>query len=167
MEKQRKPLSEESLAKLAAARELANKKRKELSEQRKVEKESIIQQKMEEAKQKKQDKLEKSAAKEVKKRLQVSDEVEEKPVSAEPVATEPVATEPVATVRKPKKKDTVVVEYSSSDSDDFDFEDARVLFVKKEKQRNSSPQVEKQQVPPVQRDPLASAYRNMFGPRLF
>ena len=43
--KARKPLSEDSLEKLAEARKLANQKRKEMAEQRKADKEKLVQQK--------------------------------------------------------------------------------------------------------------------------
>ena len=47
----RKPMSEESLQRLAKAREKANRVRKELAEERKAERESLVQQKMEEVQQ--------------------------------------------------------------------------------------------------------------------
>ena len=128
----RKPLSQESLDKLKLAREKANAKRKEMAEQRKVEKEEMVQQKMEEVKQTKTEKLEKQAFKEAKKRISA-----------------------------PKKKDTVVVEYSSSDSDDFDFNDARILFVKKDRPKAPEPP----EAPKPAPDPLFESYRQMFGPR--
>ena len=147
--KSRKPLSEETLAKLAQAREKANQKRKEMSEARKADKEALVQQKIEEAKLHKDERLEKQATKEAKKRMYTK--------AAQPVQdVEPMSPlESVAQAPKPKKKpkDTVVVEYSSSDSDDFDFKDARVMFVKKDRPK---PQA-------VQHDPLASAYSQMFG----
>jgi len=131
--KKRKELSPEALEKLKLAREKANAKRKELAEQRAAEREELVQQKMEQVEKTKKDKLEKQADKEAKKRVQ----------------------------HKPKK-DTVVVEYSSSDSDDFDFQDARVMFVKKDRPKPvEQPPVE---VPPAP-DPLEGAYRHMFGPR--
>ena len=67
--KKRKPMSEEAKAKLAQARELANAKRKELADQRKVDKEALVQQKMEEVKQKRTTQLEKQASREAKKRV--------------------------------------------------------------------------------------------------
>ena len=48
VKKPRKPMSEETLEKLAKAREKANAKRKEMSEERKVHKETLVQKKMEE-----------------------------------------------------------------------------------------------------------------------
>ena len=147
--KARKPLSEETLAKLAQAREKANQKRKEMAEQRKADKEALVQEKLEQAKTVKDEKLEKAAAKEAKKRMYTK--------AAQPVQdVEPMSPlESLAQAPKPKKKpkDTVVVEYSSSDSDDFDFKDARVMFVKKDRPK---PQA-------VQHDPLAGAYSQMFG----
>ena len=60
-----------------------------------------------------------------------------------------------------KRKPKVVVEYSSSDSDDMDMTHAKVLFVKKErtKKANYPKPVATNQVP----DPLLLAYRQMFG----
>ena len=109
-------MSEEAKAKLAQARELANAKRKELADQRKVDKEALVQQKMEEVKQKRTEQLEKQATREAKKRV-----------------TDCGCSESPASPPKPpkKSKDAVVVEYSSSESDDIDFDQARVLFVKK------------------------------------
>ena len=145
--KKRKPLSEEAKAKLAQARELANAKRKELAEMRKASKEALVQQKMEEVKQRRTEQLEKQATREAKKRVCGRSE---SPASPKP----------------PKKsKDAVVVEYSSSDSDDIDFEQARVLFVKKDRSKRSEreqPMTKEIQPAP---DPLLGAYRNMFGPR--
>ena len=92
--KVRKPLSEENLQKLALAREKANQKRKEMSEQRKIEKEALIQQKLEEAKTKTDERMEKQAVKEAKKRMytkqpepkQEEPESEREEAEAEPVA---------------------------------------------------------------------------------
>ena len=148
--KKRKPMSDEAKQKLAKARELANAKRKELSEQRKNEKEALIQQKMEEVKQKRTTQLEKQATREAKKRVTNCE----------------CTDEPASPAKPPKKsKDAVVVEYSSSDSDDIDFEQARVLFVKKDRSKRSEreqPMTKEIQPAP---DPLLGAYRNMFGPR--
>ena len=123
-------LSDEQLEKLAKARELANAKRKEMAEQRRADKEALVQQKMEEAKVQRTEKLEKQATREAKKRVSSS-------------------------------KAAVVVEYSSSDSDDFDLDTARVLFVKKDRPKKNP--VPKPIAPAP--DPLAGAYRRMFEPR--
>ena len=143
-------LSDEAKAKLAQARELANAKRKELAEMRKASKEALVQQKMEEVKQKRTERLEKQATREAKKR----------------VTDCGCSDSPVSPPKPPKKsKDAVVVEYSSSDSDDIDFEQARVLFVKKDRSKRSEREhpVTKEIRPAP--DPLLGAYRHMFGPR--
>ena len=143
--KTRKPLSEEALEKLKLAREKANAKRKEMAEQKKQDKEALIQQKLEEAKLKSNEKLEKAASKEAKKRLYSQPREETKPEETKPK----------------KKKDTVVVEYSSSDSDDIDFNEARVLFVKKETKRKEAP-VQNEHTS-HEDDHLLYAYHQMFG----
>ena len=56
VKKTRKPMSEETLEKLAKAREKANAKRKEMSEERKVHKETLVQKKMEEVQEARQQK---------------------------------------------------------------------------------------------------------------
>ena len=138
-------MSDEAKQKLAHARELANAKRKELSEQRKSEKEALIQQKMVEVQQKKTERLDKQASREAKKRV-----------------TDCGCPDPPV-LPKPKSKDTVVVEYSSSDSDDIDFDQARVLFVKKDRPKKSEQPATKP-IPPAP-DPLMGAYQDMFGRR--
>ena len=141
-------LSDEAKAKLAQARELANAKRKELAEMRKASKEALVQQKMEEVQQKRTERLEKQAMREAKKR----------------VTDCGCSDSPASPPKPPKKsKDAVVVEYSSSDSDDIDFDQARVLFVKKDRPKNSEQPVTKP-IPPAP-DPLMGAYRDMFGRR--
>ena len=67
--KVRKPLSEETLGKLAKAREKASERRKEMAEERKVHKETLINAKIEEQLQAQQIKYEKSASREAKKRV--------------------------------------------------------------------------------------------------
>ena len=67
--KVRKPLSEETLGKLAKAREKASERRKEMAEERKVHKETLVQSKIEEQLQAQQIKDEKSANREAKKRV--------------------------------------------------------------------------------------------------
>ena len=143
----KKKMSEEALARLAQAREKANARRKELAAERATQKEALILEKMEQAKAAKAAKLEKAAEKEAKLR-----------VAAQPVAQQPAAQQPPPLPKK-KKRDTVVVEYSSSDSDDVDFEDARVLFVKKERQKSKEPAAQRPPVP----DPLDAYYRKYFG----
>ena len=72
--KSRKPMSEETLEKLARAREKANAKRKEISEEHKAEKETLVQQKMEEVQVARKQKQEIAAVKEAKKRVRAKRE---------------------------------------------------------------------------------------------
>ena len=150
--KVRKPMSETALAKLAVARDLALKKRRELSLQRSELKESKVAEKIQEATAKREQKLEKAAEKEAARRMK-------EPVP-EPEQPEPEPEPPKA----PKKRNTVCVEYSSSDSDlDIDFADTRVLFVKKQREpRDPAPPAAR---PEPARDPLHRSYLAMFGPR--
>ena len=67
--KARKPMSEENLQRLAKARVKANRVRKELAEERKAERESLVQQKMEEVQQEQKQKQQSAAAKEAHKRV--------------------------------------------------------------------------------------------------
>ena len=151
--KQRKPLSEESLEKLKIAREKANEKRKELSEQRKAQKEEMVRGKIEELEKVKQEKLQKAAEKEAKKR--VSEPIIESPVL-------PADTSVVCEKRQKRSKPTVVVEYSSSDSEDIDFENARLLFVKKDAKEKPAPPPP---LPEPPQYPHAELYSSVFGNR--
>ena len=74
VKKPRKPMSEETLEKLAKAREKANAKRKEMSEERKVHKETLVQKKMEEVQEARQQKDQTAAVKEAKKRVRAKRE---------------------------------------------------------------------------------------------
>ena len=150
--KVRKPMSEAALAKLAVARELALKKRRELSVQRQSQKEEKVAEKMQEATAKREEKMDKAAEKEAARRMK-------EPVP-EPEQPKPEPEPPKA----PKKRNTVCVEYSSSDSDlDIDFADTRVLFVKKQREpRDPAPPAAR---PEPARDPLHRSYLAMFGPR--
>jgi hypothetical protein len=74
VKKPRKPMSEETLEKLAKAREKANAKRKEMSEERKVHKETLVQKKMEEEIEVKKKKEENAAVREAKKRVRAKRE---------------------------------------------------------------------------------------------
>ena len=69
VKKSRKPLSQEALLRLAKAREKANRVRKELAQERKAERESLVQQKMEEVEHQQMQKQEKAASKEAHKRV--------------------------------------------------------------------------------------------------
>ena len=74
VKKTRKPMSEETLEKLAKAREKANAKRKELSEERKAEKENLVKQKMEEVQIARKQKDDTAAVKEARKRVRAKRE---------------------------------------------------------------------------------------------
>ena len=97
----RKPMSEETLEKLAKAREKANAKRKEMSEERKVHKESLVQQKMEEVQEARQQKDQTAAVKEAKKRVRA------------------------------KRESIIIERESSGSSSEDDIRDARVYTVRK------------------------------------
>ena len=153
MDKPRKQLSEEALKKLALARELANKKRKELAQQRAAEKEKLVQEELSQPKEP-DPKLIKQVQKEAARRRCKAPDV---PVTDE---TEEDEIQPEVPPKHKKKKPTVVVEYSSSSSDDIDFEEARVMFVKKERVKASPVPVRPQ--PPAP-DPMDRLYRQMFG----
>ena len=74
VKKPRKPMSEDTLEKLAKARQKANLKRKEMSEERKAEKENLVKQKMEEVQIARKKKDETAAVKEAKKRVRAKRE---------------------------------------------------------------------------------------------
>ena len=141
-EKPKRVMSEEALAKLAVAREKANKKRQELAEQRRVEKESLIQEKIEEVKQVRSAKVQNIVEKEAKKRLAKVEPKEEAPKA---------------------KRESIVIERDSSDSDEDDFRDARAYFVRKDRK---SP-IENTSLPntprPITPDPHAAIYNSLFG----
>ena len=99
--KVRKPLSEETLGKLAMAREKASERRKEMAEERKVHKETLVQSKIEEQLQAQQIKDEKSANREAKKRV------------------------------KAKRQSIIIERSDSGSSSEDDIRDARVYTVRK------------------------------------
>ena len=99
--KVRKPLSEETLGKLAMAREKASERRKEMAEERKVHKETLINAKIEEQLQAQQIKDEKSANREAKKRV------------------------------KAKRQSIIIERSDSGSSSEDDIRDARVYTVRK------------------------------------
>ena len=74
VKKTRKPLGEEALQRLAKAREKANLKRKEMSEERKAEKENLVKQKMEEVQIARKQKDDTAAVKEARKRVRAKRE---------------------------------------------------------------------------------------------
>ena len=101
VKKPRKPMSEDTLEKLAKAREKANAKRKEMSEERKAEKENLVKQKMEEVQEVRKKKDETAAVKEAKKRVRA------------------------------KRESIIIERESSGSSSEDDIRDARVYTVRK------------------------------------
>jgi hypothetical protein len=131
--KVRKPMSEESLLRLAKAREKANRVRKELAEERKAERESLVQQKMEEVQQEQKQKQQSAAAKEAHKRV------------------------------KKKRESIIIErsDSGSSDSED-DIRDARVYTVRKSRgntETEHAPPPLAKSAP----DPLAGMYHQYFS----
>jgi len=109
VKKPRKPMSEETLEKLAKAREKANAKRKEMSEERKVEKENLVQQKMEEMQEVRKKKDQTIAVKEAKKRVRA------------------------------KRESIIIERESSGSSSEDDIRDARVYTVRKSRSSTEPP----------------------------
>ena len=101
VKKSRKPMSEETLEKLAKARQKANLKRKEMSEERKVEKENLVNQKMQEVQIARKKKDETDAVKEANKRVRA------------------------------KRESIIIERESSGSSSEDDIRDARVYTVRK------------------------------------
>ena len=145
MEKVRKPMTEEALQKLAMAREKANAKRKEMAAERSKQKEQLVQEKLKE----KQEKMNKSAEIEAKKRM---------PVQALDVEAEVKAPERPYTTKQIKRQ-PVVIEYSDDSDSEEDIRDARVYFVKRKKE-DPTPERVHTELPP---DPYAKMYASMFG----
>ena len=131
--KQRKPMSEESLLRLAKAREKANRVRKQLAEERKAERENLVEQKMKEVEESRKVKQETAAEKEAEKR-----------------------------VRK-KRESIIIERSSDSDSSsEDDIRDARVYTVRKARS-NKEPEPVPPRVKPVEEDPLAGMYQQYFS----
>ena len=108
VKKPRKPMSEESLKRLAAARVKANKVRKELAEERKTERESLVQQKMEEVQQEQRKKQESAATKEAHKRIKKKREsiiIERSESSGSSDSEDDIRDARVYTVRKTRSKE--------------------------------------------------------------
>ena len=131
--KARKPMSEESLQRLAKARVKANRVRKELAEERKAERESLVQQKMEEVQESRKVKQETLAAKEAHKRV------------------------------KQKRESIIIErsDSGSSDSED-DIRDARVYTVRKSSRSNTETEHAPTPAKPVE-DPLNGMYNQYFS----
>jgi len=107
--KVRKPMSAEALERLALAREKANAKRRELAEERKVHKESLVKKKMEEEMEVMKTKDEKAATKEAKRRI------------------------------KQKRESIIIERESSGSSSEDDIRDARVYTVRKSRPPQEEP----------------------------
>ena len=130
--KARKPMSEESLQRLAKARVKANLVRKELAEERKAERESLVEQKMKEVEESRKVKQETLAVKEAHKR-----------------------------VRK-KRESIIIErsDSGSSDSED-DIRDARVYTVRKSRSNTETEHAPPPLAKPVE-DPLHGMYNQFF-----
>ena len=132
--RKRKPMSEESLKRLAKAREKANFVRKQLAEERKTERENMIEQKMKDIQQEQEQKQQLAATKEAEKR-----------------------------VRK-KRESIIIERSSDSESSNSedDIRDARVYTVRKTRSKEE-PQQPTPPTPakPVE-DPLAGQYNQFF-----
>jgi hypothetical protein len=130
--KVRKPMSEESLLRLAKAREKANRVRKELAEERKAERENLVQQKMEEVQQEQKQKQQSAAAKEAHKRV------------------------------KKKRESIIIErsESSGSSESEDDIRNARVYTVRKSRS-NTAPEHAPPPAKPVE-DPLHGMYNQFF-----
>ena len=139
VKKPRKPMSEESLKRLAQAREKANKVRKALAEERKAERETLVQQKMEEVQQEQRKKQETAATKEAHKRV------------------------------KKKRESIIIErsESSGSSESEDDIRDARVYTVRKSRQGEGTRSKEPEPTPPTPAkpvvDPLAGMYQQYFS----
>ena len=133
VKKPRKPMSEESLLRLAKAREKANRVRKQLAEERKAERENLVEQKMKEVEESRKVKQETAAEKEAEKR-----------------------------VRK-KRESIIIErsESSGSSESEDDIRDARVYTVRKARS-NKEPEPAPPRVKPVEEDPLAGQYNQFF-----
>ena len=131
--KARKPMSEESLLRLAKAREKANRVRKELAEERKAERESLVEQKMKEVQESRKVKQETLAVKEAHKRV------------------------------KKKRESIIIErsDSGSSDSED-DIRDARVYTVRKSRS-NTDPEHAPPPLAKPAPDPLAGMYHQYFS----
>ena len=132
--KARKPLSEESLQRLAKAREKANRVRKELAEERKAERENLVEQKMKEVQESRKVKQETLAAKEAHKRV------------------------------KQKRESIIIERSESSGSSDSedDIRDARVYTVRKSR-GNTNPAHPPPPLAKSAPDPLAGMYHQYFS----
>ena len=108
VKKQRKPMSEQSLLRLAKAREKANRVRKELAQERKAERESLVQQKMEEVEHQQMQKQEKAASKEAHKRIKKKREsiiIERSESSGSSESEDDIRDARVYTVRKSRSNE--------------------------------------------------------------
>ena len=138
VKKPRKPMSEESLKRLAAARVKANFVRKQLAEERRAERENLVEQKMKEVQETQRQKQETAATKEAHKRV------------------------------KKKRESIIIERSSDSESSNSedDIRDARVYTVRKSRQgegtRSKEPELAPTPAKPVE-DPLAGMYQQYFS----
>ena len=107
VKKPRKPMSEESLLRLAKAREKANRVRKQLAEERKAERENLVEQKMKEVEESRKVKQETAAEKEAEKRVRKKREsiIIERSSDSDSSSEDDIRDARVYTVRKTRSKE--------------------------------------------------------------
>ena len=163
VEKPKRVMSQEQLDKLAHARDLALKKRREMAAVRAVDREALVLQKIS-AKQARDDvRAEKEAE-----RRAASDTT--KPPSPTVDTPKPSVVVSGASIAAKPKKQAVVVETSDSSEEEGFIDNARVFVVRRERQHRRSPMVPTHPEaeiatppPPAKVDPHESLYRSMFG----
>ena len=163
VEKPKRAMSQEQLKKLAHARDLALKKRREMAAARAVDREALV--------------LEKISAKKARDNKRAEIEAERRaaldttPPTPTPTVDAPkpsTAVSGASITTKPKKRAVVVETSDSSDSEGF-IDNARVFIVKRE--RSKMVNVESAQpgastattAPPTPPDPHEDLYARMFG----
>ena len=164
VEKPKRVMSQEQLDKLAHAREMALKKRREMAAVRAEDREALV--------------LQKISAKHARDDVRAEKEAERRAAldttspTPPPTVDAPTPSKEVSgasIVAKPKKR-AVVVETSDSSEEEGLIDNARVFIVKRERQHRRSPMVPTRPEaeiatpsPPAKVDPHAALYRSMFG----
>ena len=151
VEKPKRVMSQEQLDKLAHAREMALKKRREMAAVRAEDREALVLEKIN-AKNKRDDaRAEKEATQRLERRLDVDHESHAR-------------STPTVEVSKPKRQ-AIVVETSDTDDEEGLIENARVFVVKRQISTPVAPAPAPPTAPihvaPI--DPHAALYKSMFG----
>ena len=160
VDKPKRSMTQEQLDKLAHARELALRKRREMAAARAVDREALV--------------LEKISAKKARDNKRAEIEAERRaaldttPPTPPPTVDAPKPSTASIATTKPKKRAVVVETSDSSDSEGF-IDNARVFIVKRE--RSKMVNVESAQpgastattAPPTPPDPHEDLYARMFG----